>query len=150
MQGWLQRVRHDWVTEQQNKNTESPCGTPDSPIILYWSGSESHSVVPNSATPWTVPARLLFPWSSPGKNTGVGSYPLLQGIVPTQGLNLGLLHCKGTAYCLSHEGSHNFVNQQYFNKLPFRKLKLPQLEKQHLQNIYGYYYLTVNDQILFP
>ena len=24
------------------------------------------------ATPWTVPARLLCPWDSPGKNTGVG------------------------------------------------------------------------------
>ena len=29
---------------------------------------------------------------SPGKNTEVGCYVLLQGIFPTQGLNLGLLH----------------------------------------------------------
>ena len=29
---------------------------------------------------------------SPGKNTGVGCHALLQGIFPTQGLNLGLLH----------------------------------------------------------
>ena len=28
---------------------------------------------------------------SPGKNTGVGCHFLLQGIFPTQGLNLGLL-----------------------------------------------------------
>ena len=27
------------------------------------------------------------------------------GIVPTQGLNLGLLHCGQTVYCLSHRGS---------------------------------------------
>ena len=27
------------------------------------------------------------PWDSPGKNTGVGSHSLLQGILPTQGLN---------------------------------------------------------------
>ena len=33
-------------------------------------------------------------WDSPGKNTGVGSHTLLQGIFPTQGLNLGLLHCR--------------------------------------------------------
>ena len=32
-------------------------------------------------------------WNFPGKNTGVGSHPLLQGIFPTQGSNLGLLHC---------------------------------------------------------
>ena len=36
--------------------------------------------------PWTVTLRLLCPWGSPGKNTGVGSHPLLQGIFPTQGL----------------------------------------------------------------
>ena len=30
------------------------------------------------------PARLLSPWDSPGKNTGVGCYVLLQGIFPTQ------------------------------------------------------------------
>ena len=37
------------------------------------------------------PARLLCPWDSPGKNTGVGCYFLPQGILPTQGLNSGLL-----------------------------------------------------------
>ena len=38
-------------------------------------------------TPWTI-ARLLCPWESPGKNTGVGCHALLQGIFPTQGSNL--------------------------------------------------------------
>ena len=73
------------------------------------------------------PARLLCPWNSPGKNTGVGScsllqgiFPtqgsnpglphcskisLLQGIFPTQGLNPGLRHCRWILYCLSHQGS---------------------------------------------
>ena len=36
--------------------------------------------------PW-----LLCPWDSPGKNSGVDSYSLLQGILLTQGLNLCLL-----------------------------------------------------------
>ena len=31
---------------------------------------------------------------SPGKNTGVDCYALLQGILPTQGLNPSLLHCR--------------------------------------------------------
>ena len=35
-----------------------------------------------------------------GKSTGVGYPFLLQGIVPTQGLNPGLLHCRQTLYCL--------------------------------------------------
>ena len=43
-------------------------------------------------------------WNSPGMNTGVGSHSLLQGIFPTQGSNLGLLHCKQILYCLSHQG----------------------------------------------
>ena len=38
------------------------------------------------------PARLLCPWGSPGKNTGVGCHFLLQGIFPTQRWNLHLLH----------------------------------------------------------
>ena len=32
--------------------------------------------------------------NSLGRNTGVGCHALLQGIVPTQGLNSGLLHCR--------------------------------------------------------
>ena len=51
------------------------------------------------------PARLLCPWNSPGKNTGVGCHFLLQGIFPTQESNLGLLHCRHILYQLSYEGS---------------------------------------------
>ena len=40
---------------------------------------------------------------SPGKNTGVHSHSLLQGIFPTQGLNPGLLHCRQILYHLSHQ-----------------------------------------------
>ena len=35
------------------------------------------------------PARLLYPWDSPGKNAVLGCYALLQGIFPTQGLSPG-------------------------------------------------------------
>ena len=35
----------------------------------------------------------------------VGCHFLLQGIFPTQGWNLGLLHCRQILYCLSHRGS---------------------------------------------
>ena len=38
-----------------------------------------------------LPARLLCPRDSLGKNTGVDCHALLQGIFPTQGLNLHLL-----------------------------------------------------------
>ena len=42
---------------------------------------------------------------SPGKITRVDRHGLLQGILPTQGLNPGLLHCRWTLYHLSHQGS---------------------------------------------
>ena len=40
------------------------------------------------ATPWTIPTRLLCPWIFSIKNTGVGYHFLLQGVFPSQGLNL--------------------------------------------------------------
>ena len=39
------------------------------------------------------------------KNTLEGINVLLQRIFPTQGLNLGLLHCRQMLYRLSHQGS---------------------------------------------
>ena len=46
--------------------------------------SESCSVVSDSLRP----RGLYSPWNSPGQNTGVGRHSLLQGIFPTQGLNI--------------------------------------------------------------
>ena len=51
------------------------------------------------------PARLLCPWDSPGKSTGVGSHSLLQGIFPTQESKLGLLYCRQILYQLRYRGS---------------------------------------------
>ena len=48
------------------------------------------------------PTRLLCPWNSPGKNTWVDYHFLLQGIFPTQGSNLGPLHCRQIRYHLSY------------------------------------------------
>ena len=48
-------------------------------------------------------ARLLCPWDSSVKNTGVDCHVLLQGIFPTQEVKLGLLHCKQILYRLSYE-----------------------------------------------
>jgi len=53
----------------------------------------------------TYNARLLCPWNSPGKNTGVGCHSLFQGIFPTHGSNLGLLHCSQILYFLGCQGS---------------------------------------------
>ena len=56
----------------------------------------------------------LCPWNSLGKNTGVGCPSLLQGIILTQRLNPGLLHCRQILYHLSHQKwGNNFNNIVY-------------------------------------
>ena len=62
------------------------------------------SVMSNSLwPPWTIACQALSPWDFPGKNTGMGCHFLLQGIFLTQGLNLGLLHCRQILYRLNHQ-----------------------------------------------
>ena len=52
----------------------------------------SHSVMSDFLQLYRLqPTRLLCPWDSPSKHTGVGCHFLLQGIFLTQGLNLSLL-----------------------------------------------------------
>ena len=73
----------------------------------------------------------LCPQNSPGKNTGVGCYALLQEILLTQGLNPGLLHCRQIHYHLSHQGSPI----QYYLRKQKSQIKsltsyLKQLEKE--------------------
>ena len=58
--------------------------------------SESSSVVSDSLQPHDSP------WDSPGKNIGVGRHTLLQEILPIQGSNSGLLHCRQILYQLRH------------------------------------------------
>ena len=50
------------------------------------------------ATPWTVAHQAPVCMAFSSKNTGVGCHALLQGIFLTQGLNLGLLHCRWILY----------------------------------------------------
>ena len=80
-------------------------------ILNHWTTrevkrSETLSHVWLFVTPMELwPARLLCPWNSPGKNTGVGSHSLPQGIFPIQGSNPGLPHCRRSLYRPSHQGS---------------------------------------------
>ena len=96
-------------------------------LLLSVSGSEKHCDDWQAGFPesWVTPRHQQFflslllwkwkslslvwlfatcPWNSPGQNTGVG-ISLLQGIIPTQGLNPGLPHCRWILYQLSHKGS---------------------------------------------
>ena len=65
------------------------------------SESVGHSVKSDSfQTHGLQPSRLLSPWNSPGKNTGIGCHLLLQETFPTQESDprLSLLHCRQIRY----------------------------------------------------
>ena len=56
-----------------------------------------------------------------GKSTGVGCHFFLQGILPTQWSNPGLLHYRQTLYCLSH--NYFFVFPKYLLTCPIAVVK---------------------------
>ena len=68
------------------------------------------------ATPWTAACRypLSMELIFPGKNTGVGCHFLLQGIFPTQGLNLCLPALAGRFF-----PSPNLVHPKFFSYFPW-------------------------------
>ena len=74
------------------------------PATWFWSGHlTSETVIPPKNI--NILIKYLCAWNFPGKNTGVGSHSLLQGIFPNQGSNPGLLFCRHILYHLSHQRS---------------------------------------------
>ena len=67
--------------------------------------SVCHSVISDSATALTEAHQASLSMGFPGKKTGVRSHFPLQGIFPTQGLNLHLLHYGQFLYHLIHYNS---------------------------------------------
>ena len=104
--------------------------------------SETHSVVSECLRPHARPARLLSPWNSPGQNTGVGRHSLLQGIFPTQGLNLYLLHflhLQADSLLLCHLGSPSisYIEEGNCNPLQYSCLENPRDRVACWASIYG-------------
>ena len=107
-----QKFRHDLVTEQQQQSlTKSVsvlldrswhCGKLFLFVCVCVLVTQSCLTLcdPMDCSP---PSRLLCPSDFPGKNTGVGCHAFLQGIFPTEGSNLGLLHGRQILYPLSHQ-----------------------------------------------
>ena len=101
------RLPRPW--DSPGKNTGVGCPFP-SPMHESEKWKWSSSVMSDSSWPHGLqPTRLLCLWDFPGKSTGVGCHSLLQGIFPTQGSNLGLLHCRHILYHLSHQVLSNLV-----------------------------------------
>ena len=86
----------------------------------------SRSVVSNSLRPHGLwHARLLYPWGSPGKNTGGGCHALLQGIFPIQGSNPpSRAFCIGRR-CLIHKATGGALLQYREAQKPAAKWKKP-------------------------
>ena len=72
-------------------------------FVLYVCMIIAHHVC-LSVTPWTLAARLLCPWNSPGKNTGIGCHFLLQNFV------LGHAICQLTYWILSLKKKNFYWN----------------------------------------
>ena len=72
---------------------------------MYRKKAKSLSRVRLLATPCTVAYQAPPSMAFSRQNTGLGCHFLLQGIFPTQGLNLGLPHCRQTLHTLSLQGS---------------------------------------------
>ena len=109
--GILQARILEWVAMPSSRRSSQPRMEPRSPSLqadsLCLSHQEAHSGEDRQAN-------NPFPgsWSSslPGSSVheilqGVGCQFLLQGILPTQGSNAGLLHYRQILYCLSHQVS---------------------------------------------
>ena len=90
---------HDLILTDISNSNPTPQPFDDLDLRLFcksWAspvGACSCSLMSDSLQPCGLPpARLLCPWPSAGKNTGVGCHFLLWGIFPTQGSNWHLLH----------------------------------------------------------
>ena len=71
------------------------------------------------------PHGLYSSWNSADQNTGVGSHSLLQGIFPTKGSNLGLLHCRQILYQLSqYSKSHTSFRLCHYHPGPWNLVTL--------------------------
>ena len=95
--------------------------------------SESRSVESDSLRPHG----LYSPWNSPGQNTGVSSFSLLQVIFPTQRLNLGLPHCRQFLYQLSHKGSPRILQWVAY---PFSRQSSQPRNRSGVSGIAGRYF----------
>ena len=83
-----------WPPRRSDASVGVTSRTLSYPYLQFFRGC-SLRVKPNFLMWTTLFWRLpLFP----GKNTGMGSHSLLQGIFLTQGSNLGLLHCRQILY----------------------------------------------------
>ena len=112
------RLLCPWIFSRQEYWSRFPCPLPDD--------------LPNPGIKPRSPKLQVdcLPSEPPGKpkNTVMGSLSVLQGILLTQELNWGLLHCRRILYQLNYQGMFsNFSISS--SKIFFLKLLLSMVEK---------------------
>ena len=94
----------------------------------------SCSVVSSSLRPHGLQhTRILCPWDSPGKNTGIGSHFLLQGIFLTQEPNphlLCLLHWQADFFTTVPLGKSIQIDTLFLNRIVCLELYLKHHNKR--------------------
>ena len=112
--------KHNWFIYSAGVNSEGKglCQSSSSPPHQ---GSHNEPLRPSVCLVLTLcdpvdcsPLGSSVHGDSPGKNNGVRSHLLLQGVSPTQGSNPGLPHCRRILYQLIHQGSHGGVPQAWY------------------------------------
>ena len=96
---------------------------PYSPATTWWRMCASCSVAAVSTTRGTVALQAPLSMDSAGKNPGVRCHFLFQRIFPTQGSNLGLLHCRRILHQESHKTNLYFILQAFLYFLILKKLR---------------------------
>ena len=76
---------------------------------------------------------------SPGKNTEPDCHALLQGILPTQGSNPGLPHCRWILNCLSYQRSSRILEWAAY---PFSKGTSPPRDRTRVSCIAGRVFIS--------
>ena len=96
----------------------------------------SRSVVSDPLRPHRLqPDRLLCPWDSPRKNTGVSCHTLLQGIFLNQVWNPSLLHCRQILYHLSHLSSVQLLSHVWLFVTPWTAARQASLSITNSQGL---------------
>ena len=119
-----QRVRHDWPTNTSLQPQWSLvfiqrrwCSVYGRTGRVVVSVTQSHPTLRNPMD--CSLNRLLCPWNSLAKNTGVGKHSLLQRIFSTKRVNTGLQHCRQILYhCTIWEAQQDWKGILYYELLP--------------------------------
>ena len=92
------------------------CSTLWDPIDCSLAGSSVHGILQARILEWVA-------------------IPFIQGIIPTQGLNQGLLHCRWILYQLSYQESLVMCIMEYYSALKRKEILTYDTTWMNLENI---------------